>query len=348
MRLRKQMISEQSLKDPAELLRWMVDVQAQDYFGALWGVGLRLVNGRLPGVEAAFASGAILRTHVMRPTWHFVAAEDIRWLLKLTAPRVHTANAYMYRQQNLDAKLLEQAHAAIENALRRGRQLTREELKAELEQAGIEAAGVRLAYIVMHAELEGLICSGPRRGKQFTYALLDDRAPQAARSFNHNEALAQFARRYFACRGPATLHDFANWSGLTIAQAGAGLEAAKDGLTAERHDGREFWFAEGGRLQKQPRIAYLLPNYDEYGSAYKDPSVVFNERHRQQMMDYSFTHLVVIDGKIQGSWRREIRKNEVAVEPRALDAFSTNDMQLIVEAAQRYQQFLGMDVDLIV
>src|SRR5579884_1810369 len=222
-RLYNHLIARQTFESPVDVVQWLGAVQAQDYAAAKWALGLRLPAVSDDDIERAFAGGAILRTHVMRPTWHFVAPADIRWLLALTAPRVHATNAYYYRQCELDDTTFTRCHEAMTNALQGGKQLTRPEIVSALKQIGIVADDpLRFGLIIMHAELEGIICSGARRGKQFTYALLDERAPQA-RTLERDEALSELVKRYFSSHGPATLQDFVWWSGLTAADAKAGL-----------------------------------------------------------------------------------------------------------------------------
>src|SRR5579859_7689416 len=232
-RLHNQFLSQQTFEKPGELVQWLGAVQAQDYGAAKWALGLRLHGTTDTMIEQAFAGGEILRTHVMRPTWHFVTPADIRWMLMLTAPRVLAASAYYFRLSELDDALFAKTNAALAEALQGDKQLTRSELALALQQAGIAVGDLlRLTYIIMRAELDGIICSGARRGKQFTYALLDERVPQS-RVLDHNEALAEFALRYFTGHGPATLQDFVWWSGLTVADAKAGLEMASSQLIRE-------------------------------------------------------------------------------------------------------------------
>src|SRR5438046_754748 len=196
-RLHNQHITRRTLETPQALVEWLGAVQAQDYAAAKWALGLRLQGVMDEDIEQAFTNGAILRTHVMRPTWHFVSPADIRWLLALTAPRVHAANAHYNRKLELDDAVFKCTHTVLANALQGGKQLTRDELASALQQAGIAMEGEqRVTYIIMRAELDGIICSGARRGKQFTYALLAERAPQA-RSLDRDEALAELTMRYF-------------------------------------------------------------------------------------------------------------------------------------------------------
>jgi hypothetical protein len=263
-RLLNQHIARTTFTRPEDEVAWLVAVQAQDYPGAKWALGLRLHSVTDRDVEQAFASGAILRTHLMRPTWHFVTPGDIRWLLALTAPRVHAANAYMYRKLGLDGPFFRRSNTALRKALQCGNQLTRDELAALLRKSGLATdGGLRMGYILMQAELEGIVCSGPRRGKQITYALLDERVSNS-RSLDRHEALAELACRYFVTRGPATVHDFAKWSGLTLADARAGLEAASSQLQSEVVDEHTYWFSAARRSEQDISFgAYLLSNYDE-------------------------------------------------------------------------------------
>lgn len=343
LRLHNQLLTQHPFETPAEVVRWMVAMQAQDYFGALWAVGMRMPAGKITQVEQAFERGEILRTHLMRPTWHFVAAEDLRWLVRLTAPRVHAANAYMVRQQKLDAKVLAKAAKVIEAALS-GRNLSRNEISEALTRKGIVVNGLRLIYILMHSELELLICSGPRRGKQFTYALVDERAPQESKAMDRKEALAQFARRYFASRGPATIRDIAYWSGLSTTDAKAGLEAIKAELETVTFEEEEYWVVPGPDPKKATPGAYLLSNYDEYGMAYKERGAMANDPDLGKLYDYSFSHTLMQNGLVLGSWRREITKGGVIVWPRPAKALSPSQKKAFDQAAKRYARFLGQPV----
>jgi len=257
---------------PDEVVQWFGAVQAQEYPGATWGIAQRMDGLTQSAIDQAFADGAILRTHVMRPTWHFVTPADICWLLKLTSPRVHAVNATYYRKLELDDDLLARSATVLTNALEGGKHLTRSELAAALEQAGIIRTTddrLRMTYLVMHTELEGLICSGAMRGKQHTYALLDERVP-ATRTLERDEALAELTRRYFTSHGPATVKDCAWWSGLSTTDVRAGLEMSRSQLETTVVSGKTYWFAPS--MPSTPPaapIAHLLPAYDEYSPALK-------------------------------------------------------------------------------
>ncbi|MBZ0281561.1 MAG: winged helix DNA-binding domain-containing protein [Anaerolineae bacterium] len=345
-RLHTQQLTHHTFKTPAEVVAWFGAVQAQDYLGAKWALGQRLPGTVDADIESAFNEGSILRTHVMRPTWHFVAPADIRWLLMLTAPRVHQLNAYMYRQLELDENLLQQGNEALANALQGGKYLTREELGDALAEVGIEADGIRLGYIIHHAELDAVICSGPRRGKQFTYALLEERAPNA-RILTRDEALAELIRRFFTGHGPSTAKDFAWWSGLTMADAKIGLDMLKSELI---NDG-EFWFAPANPTPKQDEpIAYLLPNYDEYTIAFKNHDALVSRLAGVNLMEsFSsiFAHVIAVDGELVGAWRRTLKKDTVTVETNLLTVLTESEHQAIAAVVQLYGDFLGLKALLI-
>ena len=248
---------------PEEVVAWLGAVQAQEYAAARWGLALRMSRSPTDAeIERACDDGRILRTHLLRPTWHFVTPADIRWMLALTAPRVHQAMSSYTRKLGLDSALMTRAAAVFERALGRGPCLTRPELGRELARAGLAAKGIALALMTQYAELEGVICSGPRRDKQLTYALLADRAP-LARTLPRDEALGELTRRYFASHGPATIRDFVWWSGLNTSDAKRGLEISQ--ARQESIDGRTYWIISASRRKPlSGSTVHLLPIYDEY------------------------------------------------------------------------------------
>ena len=281
-------------------------MQAQDFIGAKWAIGLRATGLDDGTVEAAFDRGEILRTHVMRPTWHFVTPADIRWMLALTAPRVHQASKFYYKQHGLDAKTMSRVHRVLASELEGGRFRTRSELAATLAKRGIEARGPRLGLITIHAELEQVMCSGPVRGKQLTYAHFDERAPRA-KARTPRDPGAELATRYFGSHGPATLRDYVWWSGLTVAQAKKGIEQA--GLESREIGGLTYW-ASSWNAPRMPPATFLLPNYDEYLIAYKDrdllrPSGATIGTGIMTGPD-AYAHPLVVDGRLAGFWRRRI------------------------------------------
>jgi hypothetical protein len=252
----------------------------------------------------------------------------------------------MYRQSELDDTTLRKTDTILANALQGGRYLTRNELAAALEQAGMTAERFRLAYIVMHAELEGILCNGPRRGKQFTYALLDERVPPT-RAFNRDEALAELVRRFFTGHGPARVQDFVWWSGLTVADAHAGLEMVASQLIHEELDGQSYWFAPhvpGTTIASDSSSAvYLLPTYDEYLIAYKDRETAIDPAAKQAGSgDFLFDSTIVDNGRIIGTWKRTLKKNLVTVTVAPFLPPTVIQHQRLMAAAGRYAQFLNL------
>jgi hypothetical protein len=349
-RLRNQRLVGPAFSKPAAAVEWLCAVQSQDYAGAKWALALRTRGCSEAVVEQALQRGEILRTHVLRPTWHFVLPADLRWLQKLTAPRVHAASAYSYRKADLNGKTFARSAATIAKALQGRKHLTRTELAKLLERRGIPAQAERLSYLMMHAELEALICSGPRRGKQFTYALVDECAP-ASKPLLRDQALAQLALRYFASHGPALAQDFAWWSGLTVADAKLGIELAKHALESEVIQGKTYWQAPSRTTaaSKAP-LVHLLPNYDEHLIAYKDYSASFDEARVNKLRrsrDTLANHMIVSNGHVIGGWRRNLEKKAVVIEVRPLVTFERAERDGIQLAAERYGQFLGLPVRLV-
>jgi len=342
LRLRNQHITRAHRGSPAELVAHLGAVQAQEYPFAKWALALRLGNRTTDAdIEKAFEAGQILRTHVMRPTWHFVAAADIGWMLELTARRVHMKMTPYARRQGLDARLLTRATAIVERALGGGKHLTRADLGARLARAGIGLTPLQLGLVALHAELERVICSGPRRGKQFTYALIGERAP-GLRQLSRDEALAELTRRFVGSHAPATIRDFVWWSGLTTADARRGLDMIK--ATSFVQDGLTYWSVESARrAPSRQKGIHLLPIYDEYLVAYRDrvavphgPSTVGTASSALQ-----FRHALVIDGQIAGTWRVDRKAAAHSVGVTALRPLTQDERRGIEAAAARYGRFMG-------
>jgi hypothetical protein len=331
------------------VVRALGAVQAQDYAGAKWALGQRTRTLTDTDVEREFEAGDILRTHVLRPTWHFVSPSDIRWMLALTGPRVCAAMAHYNRKLELDRSVFRRSNAVLTRALRDGKCLTRAELRTALDRAGVEVgSGQRLGHLMMQGELDGVLCSGPRRGKQFTYALLDERAPMTT-PLDRDEALLELTRRYFTTRGPATTHDFAWWSGLTLTDVKRGIDLA--GKQLERVTLGEGIYWRFASTSKPPRksTAHLLPNYDEYFIGHRDRSVI-----AQHLGDTSavtggnalISYVVIVDGQLVGTWRRRIEKDRVVVTVDPLTHLSATERARVAAAANGFGKFLQLPVEL--
>jgi len=345
-RLQNQQLSWQHLNKPADVMQWLDAVKTQEYNGAKWALDLRLKNATDESIEKAFADGEILRTHVMRPTWHFVARADIRWLLKLTAARVNMRNAYYYRQLELDDGVFKRTNKALANALRGGKQLTRESLRIAVQRSGVAADDLlRFIHILARAELDGVICSGARVGRQFTYALLAERAPET-RTLTPDESLAELTRRYFTSHGPATMRDFVWWSGLTASEATRGLEMVGSLLVKEVIEGTPYWYSPSSPLIKRPtRVVQLLPPFDEYLVAYKDRRAALDPKDStpEGRGNAVLGSQIVMNGRVVGTWARTLKKQKVIITLAPFAPFSKPETRVVADAAQRYGAFLGLN-----
>jgi hypothetical protein len=342
-RLDNQRIERRGSRDPVDLVAWLGAVQAQLYPAAKWALALRMPDGATDArIERALDEGRILRTHVMRPTWHFVAAWDLHWMLELTAPRVHRALAFATRYYGLELGTRTRATTLFERALSDGQYLTRSELGAQLGRAGLAVKGVRLALLTIHAELERVICSGPRRGAQSTYALLAERAPRPRRP-SRDEALAELTERYFRSHGPATLRDFVWWSGLTTADAKRGLDMS--GGRQHAIDGHTYWTLGRQTTHGTRRTrVHLLPIYDEYFVAYRDLDAVPRRAGSRGALE----QMLVIGGQAAGTWKTARKAGGLVVEVDAARRLSAAERRAVAEEAARYGRFLEMPVSLAV
>ncbi|HEV8506424.1 MAG TPA: winged helix DNA-binding domain-containing protein [Chitinophagaceae bacterium] len=343
LRLFNQQIVETKYTKPGELVSWMGAIQAQDYSMAKWAIGLRLPGSDDTSIEKSFNEGKILRTHVLRPTWHFVTPQDIRWMIELTAPRVLSSLVHNDRHLSLDKKVLKKTNDVLAKALEGGKQLTRDEVRSALQRARIDTSGLRFMHLLEHAELDRVICSGAKMGTQFTYALFDERA--SAKTMERDEALAELTKRFFTSRGPATIYDFAWWSGLSVADAKKGIEMVKRKLKREIIDGREYFFRIPPSFKDEMTpTALLLPNYDEYVLSYKDRTESIDKKHLPVILkerNAVFTNAILINGKIEGLWHRSIKNNAVAVTTRTFSAINKIKQKLVTRAVSRYCKFLG-------
>jgi len=347
LRLNNQRIAGTRFEQPADVVAWLGAVQAQDYLGSLWAVGLRMQKAVEADIERALANRTMIRTWPMRGTLHFVAAADIRWMLELLTPRVVANNAQrIHRQFGLDEATFARCKDLFVRALEGGKQLTRNATYEVLEAGGISTASGRGLHILGRLAQDGLICFAGRVGKQQTFALLDEWAPKAKRMVR-DEALAEIARRYFTSHGPATLQDFAWWSGLTTADAKAGLEMAKRFLAQEVSDGQTYWLASSMPAAKDsPPTAYLLPAFDEYTVAYKDRSAVLDPKYTKQVNSGNgiFYPTIVVDGQVAGTWKRTIKKDKLLITPSLFAKLKRAETRAFAEAANRYGEFLGASV----
>ncbi len=350
-RLRNQKLTGPGIKKPADIVSWLGAVQAQEFAVAKWALGLRSPGLTEADVDRAFDDGTIVRTHILRPTWHFVAPEDIRWMQKLTGPRVQRQSASYHRNVGLDQRAFARSRRVLESSLRDGRHLTRAALGAALTRAGIPVDGLRLAFLMMQAELDLVICSGPRQGKQFTYALLDERVPDANR-LDGEEALGELVRRYFQSHGPATVHDFVWWSGLTVAQTKAGLAALGREVESRELNGVTYWSLPSARRSAAVAgpIVHLLPIYDEYLNALRDRSLARDPSgHAPTVADFvGFPNQLLVDGILRGAWKREVTSRQTRILVKPFRPLNKKELRALKDAGAAYSAFLGQASELSV
>ena len=325
---------------PDGAVRHLVAMQAQEHPYARWSVGQRS-GADAAEVDAAFDAGRFLRTHVLRPTWHYVAPGDLRWLMRLSGPLVEARNERRYRELALDARTRARATDVITRAVSDA-SLTRDELADVLESSRIATGGQRMPYLLMHAELHAAICSGPMRGRAHTYAAFDARVPSAPGPAG-DDALAELARRYFTTRGPATVKDFGWWAGLPAGEARRAVRLVESGLESRAVDGRTYWFGEMPKgAPRRPRVD-LVQCYDEVIISYTDSRDVLATEEVSfavpRHLD-GFTHVVLLDGRLLGHWRVRPSRRGVDVETQLQRPIDPGERAALDAGIANYQRFV--------
>ena len=344
LRLTQQRIAGARCAQPADVVRWMGAMQAQEFHQAMWAVALRTRDATLPDVEQAIRDRQIVWTWPMRGTLHLVAAADVRWLLNLLAPRRIAAMRTRRQQLELDESQLARCEQLSWDALSAGNCLTRTALLQVFEGAGLSTAGQRGYYILWHLAHQGVICLGPLAGHEQTVVLLDEWVP-AADPIPRAVALARLANVYFRSHGPATVQDFAGWAGITLTDARAGLAVTQKDLIAVSQDGQEYWLAAYAAEPPADDAldVSLLPGFDEYILGYKDRNAVLASDYFNRIVPGGngiFLPMLVIDGQIVGTWKRTVKRAGIEM---ILVPFAdlTIPHERIERVAQRYCTFLG-------
>lgn len=336
-------------EDPVAVVERHLAMQAQDFGPAKWSIGQRLSGSTDDEVERAFSKGSFLRTHVMRPTWHFVSRRDLRWLMALTGSRVQKGLESRYRQLDLDARTRSKAERVITKALAGGNHLTRAELADVLRGSRIDHSGQRLPHLLSHCELESVICSGRVDGKQQTFALFEERVPKG-RAFDRDRAVVDIVDRYLTGHGPATLKDMAWWSGLTLGDLRSGIEGLGDRVAQQELGGLTLWSIgdapSGG--QRKPRVQ-LLQTYDEFVVGYTESRYLGDPRAdlaKEAFLSRNLPPATVLFGsRIAGRWRRSTRPKTVEVEV-VLYERSRGMEAALEKATTALGRFVSKEVDL--
>lgn len=346
IRLTSQQITGTKLKSPKDIVQWMGAMQAQDYTMAKWAIGIRLPGSTDIAIEDSLNKGEILRTHLLRPTWHLVSADDIFWILDLTAPHIKSSIKSRQKELELTDAILLKSNAIIVKALTDKTHLTREDLLNELSDAKIQTNNNRAYHILLWAELEGLICSGSKTGNTQTYSLLECYGPKN-KPLQREEALAKLANRYFTSHCPATLQDFAWWSGLSVTDARRGLEMNMSVLLSEFIDSQTYWFPDSFIIpRRNDKSVFLLPAYDEFIISYKNRDATFNTENRKNSISSNgvFKPVIVIDGQVTGIWKRHINKDQVLLETALFRLHNKSELRSIDKASESLSHFLGKKI----
>ena len=342
LRVTNQGIAASRAKTPAAAVRALCAMQAQDYAGGLWAIGLRLPGSTVDDVQRAIAEHTVVRTWPLRGTLHFVAAEDVRWLMTLFAPRVLASSSARQATRGLDAATFRKVEKLLVRALEGGKQLTREAARVLLERAKIRTDDNRLYHCLWRLAMEQVLCCGAPEGKEQTFALLDECVPES-KPLQPEEALVKLAVRYFDGHGPATQQDLMRWAGLSGAEAVRGIAGAGKKLVAAKLAGETYYVSAHHPPPAAARAVCLLPAFDELILGYKDRSAMVNDQHVKQITPGGgvFRATILHDGQIIGTWKASATQRQVRVTPQTFAPLSAAARRALVQAAQRYGEFLG-------
>lgn len=340
-RLANQQVTSSQFHSVKELTEWMGALQAQDFPMSKWALGTRLPGSTIKTIDYALDKGEILRTHLLRPTWHLVSSGNIRWLLKLTAPHIHSAMRSRNRQLGLTDALLNKTNDILYEAVKGGRYKTREEMMSILRLAGIDTTENRGSHILFEAELEGLVCSGPSVNGKITYALLDERDEKPSDA-ERDEALARLARIYFSSHGPATINDFTWWSGLPAKDARHGLSMVSSEFSSEKTGTEEYWY-KGKIVPAAGSLPHvkLLPAYDEFIISYRDRTAALAlADHKKAVSDNGlFRPVIIINGLVAGLWKKTAIKEKIKIEASIFGKIDKKTKDLIEKETLNFGRF---------
>jgi hypothetical protein len=341
IRLFSQKIKATKFTTAKDIVSWMGAMQAQDFTMAKWAVGLRLQNSTEKKIEAAINKGEIIRTHLMRPTWHFVSADDIYWMLELTAPRIISSLKSRHIELELTKDNITKSNRIIEKSLSDGVHLNRDEIRIILNKANIKTDENRLSHLMLRAELDGLICSGHIINSKQTYGLLRERVP-FKKSFTKEESLAEIAKRYFTSHCPATMKDFIWWSGLLVSEARTALELVKSLFFHETINSEKYWFTDSfSKIKNQKTSIHFLPAYDEFLISYRDRSASLRLINNEKVISDNgiFRPVIIVNGQVSGLWKRVAKNDKIFIETDIINLSNELSKDTIKTAAEKVGNF---------
>ncbi|MCV2485511.1 winged helix DNA-binding domain-containing protein [Flavobacterium sp. SH_e] len=327
---------------PQEVVKHFGAMQAQDYAMAKWAIGSRCDFSEKE-IEEAINSGKIIRTHILRPTWHFVSAEDIYWMMDLSSPQVKRFTASAAKKFGYDDKKLNQTNNSIEKLLTGNNHLTRNEIMQKLGITKTASDDFLSSAIMMNAELDGLVCNGKMKGKQITYALLEERVPKPKTKLNKEEALAKLAQRYFESHGPATVSDFSWWSGFPPTICQKTINAIELQLSRITIDNQQYWFKKDSFDADSFRESvHFLPAFDEILISYKTREASFNTEHQSKVFTNNgiFKPIILENGKVIGIWKRTVKKDHVKIETDFFKETESSKKEILFEGIKSFETYL--------
>lgn len=346
-RLQNQLLIESPFDTAEETVKWMGAVQGQDYNPGLWAIGIRAKGMGKQDILQSLADLKIVRSWTMRHTIHFVTIEDVHWMVQLSKERMlKRYKNHMLKEVGLGESELNRGYDAIQKALEGKKLVTRPDLRQYLEAAGIDTSGQKYYHLLWFAAQSGLIFIGPMKDKQQTFGLIEEWAPKLE-SLSREEALQKLAARYLQSHGPATVKDFAWWSGLTQKEAKIGFELTGGQHFAMEETGVEYWYIENEKLINKtlPDTIHLIYSLDEYLIGYKDRTAAWSGE-LQAKLDPKRTGYVLpilFNGEVIGSWRPEVKKQELTMD---CTIATTKDfpIELLYKEAERYSLFFDLDL----
>ena len=340
-RLYNQLLTTHTLKEPYEIVSSLGAMQSQAFELAKWAIGARLKNSTVDKINDALSKGEIIRTHILRPTWHFVAAEDIHWMRELSSPRLIPVFIAYGKSWGADEKMISKASLKITKILEKHGHQTKQEIGEHLKMEGFAIDQHTLTHVMSRAELDGIVCNGVISGNKHTYALLEERIPKT-KPFIKEEALEKLAYKFFSSHAPATLEDFIWWSGMLITDARIALELVKEHFVSQTINGRTFWMKNDIQIpEKENDSVLLLPPFDEFVVSYKNRSEIIDDRHYCKVMTKNglFDPTVMFNGKIIGSWRKSKKKNEIQIELSFFEKTTKKIQDLFKKEVKRVKMF---------